>query len=157
MDTTLRQRQESGINLSAQVIECDSRERQGGAMATKQQRPPIWIGHKFRRVSDVRKSADFFRKLGLRRLMANSNLAILELRGGTHLLLFRDLPKNSWVQNDSFDFMVEDIKRAHSAARLNKLKVSPLKRQPFHTYFEVVDPDGNRWEINSDHTEGRSV
>ena len=51
--------------------------------------PPIAIGHVTLSVSDVGPAADFYRALGLRPILEREELAILELRGGTHLVLFR--------------------------------------------------------------------
>ena len=50
-------------------------------------RPAVWIGHTVLSVGDVDRSADFWRDLGMRELVRNSDVAVLELRGGTHLVL----------------------------------------------------------------------
>src|ERR1043166_4518922 len=118
-------------------------------MAGNKNRPAIWIGHVTRRVQDVRKSAEFFQTLGLRPVWAGAQMAILELRGGTHLLLFPDIRQHKTIPNDEFDLMVEDIKASHKVVQSAGTKVSKLKRDRFHTYFEASDPDGNKWRINS--------
>ena len=120
-------------------------------------RPSIWIGHITRRVQDVIKSADFFKSLGLRVITNSAQMAILELRGGTHLLLFPNTSRYETIPNDEFDLMVEDIERAQKGLASQGVKVSKLKRDQFHEYFEASDPDGKKWRINSDHTEGRAV
>ena len=126
-------------------------------MPRTQKRPAIWIGHVTRRVQDVKKSTEFFVKLGLRLLWGDAEMAILELRGGTHLLLFPDRSRHRNIPNDEFDLMVADIESAHKLLQSDGLKVSKVKRDQFHTYFDASDPDGNKWRINSDHTEGRPV
>jgi len=126
-------------------------------MKASDDRPGIWIGHMTRRVQDVKESADFFQTLGLRPVWADARMAILELRGGTHLLLFPDRSQYKNIPNDQFDLMVADIKASHKSLQSKGAKVSKMKRDRFHTYFEASDPDGNKWRINSDHTEGRSV
>ena len=125
-------------------------------MAQTVKRPSIWIGHVTRRVQDVKKSADFFQTLGLRVVMTSAQMAILELRGGTHLLLFPDRSRYGNISNDDFDLMVGDIEATHKLLFSQSVKVSKLKRDQFHTYFEASDPDGKKWRVNSDHTEGRA-
>ena len=126
-------------------------------MPRKNDRPGIWIGHVTRRVRNVKESAEFFATLGLRTVMAESQMAILELRGGTHLLLFADEAKFKTIPNDNFDLMVSDVEAFHDSLHSKGIRVSQLKQDRFHTYFEASDPDGAKWRINSDHTEGRPV
>jgi catechol 2,3-dioxygenase-like lactoylglutathione lyase family enzyme len=126
-------------------------------MQSTNKRPGIWIGHVTRRVRDVKKSAEFFEAIGLRLITMNALMAILELRGGTHLLLFSDTPDYRTIPNDKFDLMVEDVEASHRALQAKGVKVSKVKKDRFHTYFEASDPDRHRWRINSDHTEGRPV
>ena len=126
-------------------------------MPKNKSRPTIWIGHVTRRVKDVKKSTEFFETLGLRVVWADAQMAILELRGGTHLLLFADGPRHRKIPNDEFDLMVEDIEASRKSVQSNGIKVSRVKRDPFHTYFDVSDPNGKKWRINSDHTDGRPV
>ena len=126
-------------------------------MQDNNDRPGIWINHVTQRVQDVKKTADFFQALGLRLVWADTGMAILELRGGTHLLLFPDRPQYKNVANEEFDLMVGNVQASHQLLQSKGIKVSKLKRDRFHAYFEASDPDGNKWRINSDHTEGRSV
>ncbi len=51
------------------------------------ERPPVWIGHMFLTATDVEKTATFMRKLGMRDIFQSESIVVLELRGGTHLLL----------------------------------------------------------------------
>ena len=124
---------------------------------TKNSRPGIWIGHIFRKVEDVKKATDFYADLDMRVMMKEAGMAILELRGGTHLLLFKDSPRNKWVKEQSFDLMVEDIRAFHSRLKKKKLKVSALKKDRYHVCFHVTVPDGDRILVSSDHTDGRRV
>ena len=50
-------------------------------------RPDIAIGHVRLLVGNVDKTTDFFVKLGIRTIVAQTDFAVLELRGGTHLVL----------------------------------------------------------------------
>lgn len=53
-------------------------------------RPPVWIGHVDLKVRSLRDSEDFYLALGLRPVFKNDGVCILELRGGTHLILILD-------------------------------------------------------------------
>jgi hypothetical protein len=50
-------------------------------------RPDIAIGHVRLLVGNVAKTTDFFVKLGIRTIVEQADFAVLELRGGTHLVL----------------------------------------------------------------------
>ena len=51
------------------------------------QRPPVWIGHMFLPTTDLEKTATYMRKLGMRDIVQSESIVVLEMRGGTHLLL----------------------------------------------------------------------
>ena len=122
-------------------------------------RPKAAIGHVTLRVQDVKKSCAFYAQLGLRRVVEREELAILEFRGGTHLLLFRvkGRPKRGPIK--SFDIMVDDTKGHRAALGARNVPVSPLRQDSLsgHQIFEVTDPDGHVLTVLSDHTEGRPV
>ena len=82
---------------------------------TEGDRPKAAIGHVTLRVQDVQRSCAFYAQLGLRRVVEKEELAILELRGGTHLLLFRAKGKPKRGPIRSFDIMVDDAED-HRAA-----------------------------------------
>ena len=50
--------------------------------------PAAAFGHFVMKVSDVGTSYEFYTKFGLRPIGIFSDVAIIELRGGTHILLF---------------------------------------------------------------------
>src|ERR1700719_3195683 len=50
--------------------------------------PPAAFGHFVMKVNDINISYQFYKKLGLRPFGIFPDLAIIELRGGTHILLF---------------------------------------------------------------------
>ena len=128
-------------------------------IAKEQMPPPIAIGHVTLRVSDVGLAAEFYRALGLRPILKREELAILELRGGTHLVLFRarGKPKSGPVR--VFDFMVEDIEAAHATMRSAGVKGTAIDEDHIagHLWFEVTDPDGYVLRVFSSHTDGRTV
>jgi catechol 2,3-dioxygenase-like lactoylglutathione lyase family enzyme len=122
-------------------------------------RPAVGIGHVTLRVRDVTEAESFYRALGMRPIMARKEMAILEMRGGTHLLLFRakGKPKNRPAR--TFDLMVDDIPvlRAH----LSKvgMDVSGVEHDEHggHIFFSVKDPDGHLLTIYSSHAGDRKV
>ena len=51
--------------------------------------PAAALGHFVLKVNDTNISYEFYTKLGLRPVGLLPDVAIIELRGGTHILLFR--------------------------------------------------------------------
>lgn len=120
--------------------------------------PALAVAHVVATVRDVRVAAEFYRRLGLRPVWLRKGMAILELRGGTHLLLF-PRQRGRRAATASFDLMAEDLDAAHAQAEANGLSPRPIEHQPriAHRCFTVDDPDGHRITIYSSHTEGRPV
>jgi len=50
-------------------------------------KPPVGVGHMSLTVADVEASNRFYAALGLRVVGKGDDMSILELRGGTHLLV----------------------------------------------------------------------
>ena len=127
--------------------------------AKEQMPPPIAIGHVTLSVSDVGLAADFYEVLGMRPILNRAELAILELRGGTHLVLFQadGQPKAGPVRD--FDFMVEDIEAVHAGLESAGVQGTAISEDHLagHLWFEVTDPDGHVLKVFSSHTGGRTV
>ena len=93
-------------------------------------RPPVWIGHAVLSVSDVNRSANFWQEVGMREIERNAHVAVLELRGGTHLVLVPGAPPTD--TDAPFDLMVDDLDatnarwkaRANSTRRRSNADVS---------------------------------
>jgi catechol 2,3-dioxygenase-like lactoylglutathione lyase family enzyme len=115
-------------------------------------RPPVWIGHARLSVSDLDRSADFWRTVGMREIERNEQIVVLELRGGTHLVLRPGRPPGS--ADASFDLMVEDLEATHTEWERLGLNVSPIDRGRIHSAFVLRDPDGNTVTVNSSHVVG---
>ena len=76
-------------------------------------------------------------------------VSILELRGGTHLVLIQNA---DMVQSEcAFDLMVEDIDRTH--ADLTEKGLAPTRMTPgrIHKSFYITEPAGNTIKFNSSH------
>lgn len=115
-------------------------------------RPTMSIGHAVLRIPNVEASHAFFVQLGLRSVANTPDVAIVELRGGTHLLL---LPASQPVAADaraSFDLMVDDIDTTHAALAAAGIDVTAIETSDVHRSFCVVEPGGHRITINSSHT-----
>lgn len=120
-------------------------------------RPTMSIGHTLLKVPDVAASHAFFLTLGLRGVANTADVAIVELRGGTHLLL---LPATTPVSVDaraSFDLMVDDVDATHAALAVAGIDVTAIETSDVHRSFSVVEPGGHRITINSSHTSGLPV
>jgi hypothetical protein len=87
----------------------------------------------------------------MREIEENAHVAVLELRGGTHLVLVPGEPK---AGDAPFDLMVEDLEATHRDWSERGIAVGPIKRGRIHDAFEATDPDGYRVTVNSSHVSG---
>jgi rhodanese-related sulfurtransferase/catechol 2,3-dioxygenase-like lactoylglutathione lyase family enzyme len=118
-------------------------------------RPPMWIGHVALEVADVAASASFFESLGLRRIFVGDEVAIFELRGGTHLVLERGVP--AATGEAPFDLMVDDLEATHARLAAAGLSPRPIVPGSIHDAFEVTEPGGHRLTIHSSHVSDQPV
>ena len=103
-------------------------------------------------VSDVARSATFWQGLGLRPVGQDENVAVLELRGGTHLVV---LPGEPECGTDApFDLMVDDLDAIHADWTARGLDPSPIESGRIHSAFTVRDPDGYVVTVNNSHVMG---
>lgn len=117
-------------------------------------RPPVWVGHVVLETNRLDESAQFMRTIGMRPVYQGSEVAIFELRGGTHLIL---LPKNEVVQGDApFDLMVEDLRATHQQFTSLGLAPTPIEAMPSidHELFRVREPAGHLITFYSNHASG---
>ena len=115
-------------------------------------RPAVWIGHAVLPVADLDESADYWRDLGMREVERNPNVAVLELRGGTHLVLVPGEPEAGAAA--PFDLMVEDLDATHREWDARGLAPSAIERGRIHSSFTVRDPNGYAITISSSHVVG---
>jgi catechol 2,3-dioxygenase-like lactoylglutathione lyase family enzyme len=121
-------------------------------MGVVEGRPSVWIGHAVLTVGDVDRSAEYWRRLGMREVERNDHVAVLELRGGTHLVLVPGTPADD--AEVPFDLMVEDLDEVHAEWKARGLDPSPIERGRIHAAFTMRDPDGYRVTVNSSHVVG---
>jgi catechol 2,3-dioxygenase-like lactoylglutathione lyase family enzyme len=117
----------------------------------------VWIGHTLLAVPDVEASKTFFLKLGLRHVETTDTVAILELRGGTHLILVPAKKPAAPGAAAAFDLMVDDLDATHAALMAAGLAPSAIEAGTIHRAFTVMEPGGHRITINSSHVSGRPV
>ena len=120
------------------------------------QRPAVWIGHVVLETSRLDDTEEFMRAIGMRPLVKRAGFAVLEMRGGTHLVL---IAKPDAVAGDAtFDLMVEDIHATHR--RFSELGLAPTPLEhvpPDHQRFYVNEPAGNRIAFFSNHVSREPV
>lgn len=89
------------------------------------------------------------KQIGLRPLFRGDDIAVMELRGGTHILLAHG---NSAGGSDAnFDFMVEDLDQSHAEFKKQGLDITDIERGRIHDSFRVTEPGGNSIVVNSTH------
>lgn len=126
-------------------------------MEASSSRPTVAVGHIILYASNIAASARFYEKIGCRPVYASDDMAILELRGGTHLMLFAGEPTGR--DQPGFDLMVEDLAAYRERLAGAGIECTEVGRhEPSgHELFTCKDPDDYRIVIYSDHTEGRRV
>jgi hypothetical protein len=120
-------------------------------------RPPVWIGHVVLETDRLQESADFMLTIGMRPIFQGAEVAIFELRGGTHLILVR---KDKIVAGDApFDLMVEDLHATHRRFASLGLAPTPIegKADIDHELFRVREPAGHLVTFFSNHVSGNPV
>jgi catechol 2,3-dioxygenase-like lactoylglutathione lyase family enzyme len=120
-------------------------------MSSPGERPDLWVGHVAMAVSDPGRAHDYYVGLGMRSVHRGDDIAITELRGGTHLVLF---PGNPEPGAAPFDLMVEDLPAAHARFVAAGLDVSDIDHGDIHDSFSLTDPDGQRISVSNSHVVG---
>jgi hypothetical protein len=99
--------------------------------------------------ADLSALTRFYEQLGMRKVIRLPNVAILELRGGTHLAIERGAPRRI-----TLDLMVDDIDAAHALTAALDGHPTAIERAWPHRIFRVTDPEGNTVLIHSSHAAG---
>ena len=135
--------------------------------------PAVSFGHFVMKVSDIDISYQFYTKLGLRPFWIYPDLAVVELRGRTHILILSkndELPPSLSSSHlgqlggasfkERLDLMIDGKSRSdlelYRATLVEKgLPVDAVAQDKFfgHDYFQLVDPDGNGITVYTSHTE----
>jgi hypothetical protein len=126
-------------------------------MEQKDQRPPVWVGHVYLSVKDVSSTARWLETVGLRRIVVRDEAAVLEMRGGTHVVV---RPGAALGGTAPFDLMVDDLNAAHRDYAEKGLAPSPIRQRQWrydHDSFELPGPDGWVFTVYSSHVGDRPV
>ena len=96
------------------------------------------------------------RKIGMRSIVQRPEVAVLELRGGTHLVL---IAKPEVVPGQApFDLMVDDLRATHEYFVGLGLSPTPIETaSPEHERFLVREPAGHILVFFSNHVSGQPV
>jgi catechol 2,3-dioxygenase-like lactoylglutathione lyase family enzyme len=132
--------------------------------------PAAAFGHFVMKVANLGVSYRFYADLGLRPIGIFPDVAIIELRGGTHILLF---PKNDKAPfsltssrlgqrvaffNEHIDLLINGKTRAELEAYrtivlTNGVAAGEIAQESFfgHDYFQLADPDGHGITVYTSH------
>ena len=127
------------------------------------------VGHLVLKVADLKSSCQFYSNLGLPPFAMEEKLAIVELRGGTHLLLFEgglageDVAESLTGQfhkrfSEQFDLMItgkglNELKKYRSELISRGIAAGEIPDETFfgHHLSCIKDPDGNGITIYTSH------
>ena len=112
-------------------------------------RPRVWVGHITLKTNNLAASDTFLQALGMRPIFKSDDVAILELRGGTHIVVEKSETESE--PEAGFDLMVEDLNQAHADYASLGLVPSEISRGRIHDAFTVRDPGGATITVNSNH------
>ncbi len=112
-------------------------------------RPRFGIGHVSLGARDVAALTDFYTEIGMRLVVDMGRAAILELRGGTHLVIQTGTPGAA-----TLDLIVDDIDETRRV--LDEAGANPgrITRGSPHDRFAATDPEGNTLIVASNHAIG---
>ena len=118
----------------------------------------ISVGHILVSVKDAARSAEFYRRLELDVVGEFNGLVIIELRGGTHILLSESDPKQDVTPQRGIDLMIDgntrtELETYRTSLIKNGIQAAPINIQPRfgHYFFSINDPDGNHILFNTSH------
>jgi hypothetical protein len=124
---------------------------------TNDQRPPVAVGHVRLSATDVAAAERWLISVGLRPIFADDSLAVLELRGGTHVVVRKAEQRPTTGSAAPFDLMVDNIEAARRDYAAKGLGPSDISRGRIHDSFHLIGPDGYDFTVNSSHAGGRAV
>jgi catechol-2,3-dioxygenase len=119
-------------------------------------RPGVWVGHVVLETDRLAESEKFMRTIGMRPIALRSEVAVFELRGGTHLVLVAKATVQPGAA--TFDLMVDDLESTYE--RFVSLGLNPTPIESVlsdHRQFVVQEPSGHSITFFSSHVAGRAV
>jgi len=113
------------------------------------QRPRFAIGHISFSAENVGVLRDFYTEIGMRLVVDMGRAVILELRGGTHLVIHTGMSGTG-----SLDLIVDDIDDTWKVLTAAGASPTAIERGHPHDRFSVLDPEGNALVVHSNHAIG---
>jgi len=132
--------------------------------------PAAALGHFVMKVANLHASYQFYADLGLRQIGIFPDVAIIELRGGTHILLFPENDEAPFTLtsshvgqrgaffNEHLDLLINGKTRgeleAYRAMLLTKgIAAGEIAKEKFfgHDYLQLTDPDGHGITVYTTH------
>ena len=115
-------------------------------------RPPVWVGHVLLDTGDFDQTLKFFEFIGMRSVARMDALAVLELRGGTHVVLNNN--PDAAPAHAGFDLMVDDLPAQHASLGDAGYAPGPIRKGQIHSTFEVTDAAGVTFKFYDSHVAG---
>ena len=133
-----------------------ARRARRAARSQRDRRPPVAIGHVWFETANVAAAA-WLETVGLRPIAGDDDFAVLELRGGTHLVVTKAARRVKRGTEAPFDLMVDNLDRTHGDFAARGLAPSRIRRGSIHDSFALPGPDGIRITVLSSHAGRRPV
>lgn len=92
---------------------------------------------------------DFYTAIGMRLVVNMGRMSIVELRGGTHLVI-----QSGESGVSTLDLIVDDIDGTRTVLEAQGASPSVIQRGNPHDRFIATDPEGNTLIVNSNHAIG---
>src|SRR5438105_14908841 len=113
------------------------------------QRPPVAVGHVRLSATNVAAAERWLQSVGLRPIFADDDLAVLELRGGTHVVVRKVEEPSATGSAAPFDLMVDDIEAARRDYAAKGLEPSEISSGRIHDSFHLTGPAGYDFTVTS--------
>ncbi|MEO1338639.1 MAG: VOC family protein [Myxococcota bacterium] len=118
-------------------------------------RPLAATGHLFLNARDAGAAARRLVAVGVRKIVLRDDFAVLELRGGTHIVVRER--KDDQPTEASFDLMYADLDAAHALFRAEGFEVTEIQNGKIHRSFYATAPEAYRIQVLDSHAGDRPV
>ncbi len=126
-------------------------------MTKQDERPPLAVAHISVDVSDLKRASAYYVNLGMRAVHLGETISVLELRGGTHLVVRPTEKSIAPGTQAPFDLMVDDLDAVREQWSSEGLNPTDVTTGRIHNSFRITDPSGYEITIYNPHTSDRPV
>ena len=130
-------------------MQLETKSAQSASPASDDPRPRFALCHLELAAADVGLLGQFYTSIGMRSIAQMPQMVILELRGGTHLVITEGEPGNT-----TLDLMVDDLDDTRALLDEFGAEPGPITHGNPHSTFTATDPEGNRLLVESSHAMG---